>query len=181
MNPVRINITHVKSTFKVMVLMVSLSCVTYGQSNHADSEHIVHSFLKCWESNDILTFENLLHDSVLFAYPGDRLNKEELVDLFRGYQQEKEEIKIYLWETFLSSGNKFATAYQFAATDILTNKRQAVGTGIIGEIQDGKIILLKEYYDESVATLQYQGKLPLDEGKVTPWPSSIWLRPETID
>ena len=48
-------------------------------------------------------------------------------------------------------------------------------------MQNGKIVLFKEYYDEEVATLQYAGKLPLDEGQVTPWPASVWLRPETVD
>jgi len=79
------------------------------------------------------------------------------------------------------AGDRFATAYQFAATDRATGKRQAVGTGVTGIIENGKILLFKEYYDEEVAPRQYDEELPLDEGIVTPWPASIWLRPETID
>lgn len=155
--------------------------VSHGQSQKTQMQEVIHQFLKCWEHNDLETFAGLLHDSLIFAYPGDRLNKQELRDLFIDYHNEKKDIKIYLWDVFLVEGNRFASAYQFAATDRMTNKRQAVGTGIVGEFREGKIILFKEYYDEDVSRLQYEGKLPLDEGVVTPWPSSIWLRPETID
>lgn len=142
---------------------------------------LVENFLKSWETNDAATFAAALHNDVVFAYPGDRLDKTRLVALFASYQAEKKDIKIYLWDQFFVSGDRFFTAYQFAATDRKMNKRQAVGTGVMGRIKDGKIILLKEYYDNEVAEHQYAGKLPLDEGIVSPWPSSIWLRPDTID
>ncbi|NJO13306.1 MAG: hypothetical protein HC872_07425 [Gammaproteobacteria bacterium] len=112
---------------------------------------------------------------------GARLNKTQLLELFLQYRQQKRDIKIYLWDQFFVVGEEFFTAYQFAATDRTLGKRQAVGTGVMGRIKDGKIVLLKEYFDNEIAQQQYAGKLPLDEGVVTPWPSSIWLRPETID
>ena len=165
----------------ICVVIWAVSTTAAAQTSKAEMQTIVHQFLKCWETNDIQTLDELLHEDLIFAYPGDRLNKSQLLQMFADYQTEKKDIKIYLWDTFLTSENKFASAYQFAATDNTSGKRQAVGTGVVGEIQNGKIVLFKEYFDESVATLQYQGKLPLDEGDVTPWPSSIWLRPETID
>ena len=142
---------------------------------------LVQQFLSCWQTNDRETFSNLLHEDVEFAYPGGRLDKASLLQVFEDYQQKKRDIKVYFWEEFFVAGDTFASAYQFAATDRATGKRQAVGTGVIGRVEDGKIILFKEYFDGEVATLQYQGKLPLDEGEVAPWPASIWLRPETID
>ena len=154
--------------------------VALGQ-NKSEAREIVQGFLKAWETNDARTFTSLLHKEVEFAYPGDRLGKEELTEVFKSYQEEKKDIRIYFWEEFFMEGDRFATAYQFAATDRVTGKRQAVGTGVTGRIREGKIILFKEYYDEEVSLLQYEGKLPLDEGIVTPWPSTIWLRPETID
>ena len=145
------------------------------------TQALIERFLKCWETGDRQTFAAVLHADVEFAYPGDRIGKTELLALFDNYQREKREIRIYFWDQFFVDGDKFAFAYQFAATDRSTGKRQAVGTGVVGRIKDGKIIQFKEYYDEQVAELQYQGKLPLDEGQVTPWPASVWLRPETID
>ncbi len=174
------HLTVMKTCFIILLIFIQ-SAPSSSQTSKEEIRSVISEFLKCWETNDIETFDRLLHDSVLFAYPGDRLNKSELLDMFKVYQMEKKDIKIYLWETLLSDSNRFASAYQFAATDRVTGKRQAVGTGIVGEVKDARIILFKEYYDESVSTLQYQGKLPLDEGIVTPWPASVWLRPETID
>ena len=152
-----------------------------AQASKPEITSIVQEFLKCWESNDHQSFENAMHEDIIFAYPGDRLGKEETMAMFKEFQTEKKDIKIYLWDQIILDKDRFATAYQFAATDLQSGKRQAVGTGVIGKITDGKIILFKEYYDEDVAILQYENKLPLDEGIVCPWPASIWLKPETID
>jgi ketosteroid isomerase-like protein len=146
-----------------------------------DARAVVQSLLTCWQSNDYATFASLLHDDVRFAYPGGRLDKSQLLALFRSYHQEKRDIRVYFWDHFFLSGERFFTAYQFAATDVKSGKRQAVGTGVAGEIKDGKIVLLKEYYDNEVAWHQYEGTLPLDEGTVMPWPARVWLRPDTID
>jgi ketosteroid isomerase-like protein len=146
-----------------------------------DARAVVQSLLTCWQSNDYATFASLLHDDVRFAYPGGRLDKSQLLALFRSYHQEKRDIRVYFWDHFFLSGERFFTAYQFAATDVKSGKRQAVGTGVAGEIKDGKIVLLKEYYDNEVAWHQYEGNLPLDEGTVMPWPARVWLRPDTID
>ena len=166
----------------VFCFLLAISC-NAGSAGpaHAEAQKIVLDFLKSWENGDIKTFSSLLHDDVVFAYPGNILNKEQLLETFRQYQSEKRDIKIYLWDVFLVDGDKFATAYQFAATDRRSGKRQAVGTGVTGVIKDRTIILFKEYYDEEVAVRQHRGELPLDEGTVSPWPASVWLRPETID
>ncbi len=168
-------------TFMLLLFTVYSSRINAEVSEKKVVVGVVHDFLSAWESNDVKTFSSLLHKDVLFAYPGDRLTKEQLIVMFKQYQTEKKEIKIYLWDHFVVEGDRFSTAYQFAATDRNTGKRQAVGTGVSGKIKDNKIILFKEYYDEEVATRQYTDKLPLDEGVVAPWPSSVWLRPETID
>ena len=161
--------------------LLHLSCTVEAALDREQTRTLVERFLKCWETGDQQTFAALLHADVEFAYPGDRLGKSELLAVFEDYQQRKQDIRIYFWDEFFVDGDKFAFAYQFAATDRATGKRQAVGTGVVGRVEDGKIVLFKEYYDEQVAELQYQGKLPLDEGQVSPWPASVWLRPETID
>lgn len=142
---------------------------------------LVHTFLNAWETGDEDRFSSSLHPDVIFAYPGGRLDKTALIRLYRKYREEKKDIRIYFWDNFVTEENRFATAYQFAATDRKSGLRQAVGTGIVGRVEEGRLILVKEYYDEDVAFKQYRGELPLDEGSVSPWPRSIWLRPETID
>jgi len=170
-----------KTVFIVLLLCACASFSSFSQDSREEVKNIVHDFLNSWQRNDVETFSSLLHEDVVFAYPGDRLNKKALIEMFKTYQTGKNDIKIYLWDEFLMAGDRFATAYQFAATDRATGKRQAVGTGVTGIIENGKILLFKEYYDEEVAPRQYDEELPLDEGIVTPWPASIWLRPETID
>jgi ketosteroid isomerase-like protein len=138
-------------------------------------------FLKAWESGDADAFAACLHPDLVFKYPGGVLTRDELVATFKTYQTEKKDIKIYLADFFVSDGAKHFTAYQFAATDRATEKRFAVGTGVAGEIKDGLIVAFREYWDTNVPEQQKTGYLPLDEGTVLPWPSSVWLRFDTID
>lgn len=151
-----------------------------GEEPPAPTE-VVRSFLQTWESGDAEAFAAALSPDVLFAYPGGRLGYDELVALFKDYREEKTDIRIYLWDEAVEDGNKIATAYQFAATDVKTGERFAVGTGVVATVEEGKIVLFKEYWDTEVPIQQKAGKLPLDEGIVTPWPHSVWLRPHTID
>lgn len=138
-------------------------------------------FIKSWETGDAEAFAACLHPDIVFKYPGGVLKRDELVATFKTYQTEKKDIKIYLADFFVSDGARHFTAYQFAATDRATDKRFAVGTGVAGEIKDGLIIAFREYWDSEVAQRQKAGELPLDEGDVLPWPSSVWLRFDTID
>lgn len=140
----------------------------------------VKGLIKAWETGDADAFAAALHEKLLFAYPGDRLDRAELIELFKNYHQEKKDIKIYFGRFFVQD-NRFAMTYQFAATDRASGKRQAVGTAAVGRIEDGKIILLKEYYDEHVARRQAAGEIPLDEGQVFPYPASIMLVPSLIN
>jgi hypothetical protein len=48
---------------------------------------------------------------------------------------------VCFWEQFFMSGPKFFTAYQFAATEVRSGKRQAIGTSVAGEIRNGKVVL----------------------------------------
>jgi hypothetical protein len=40
----------------------------------------------------------------------------------------KRDIRVCFWEQFFMSGPKYFTAYQFAATDVKSGKRHAIGT-----------------------------------------------------
>jgi ketosteroid isomerase-like protein len=165
----------------LLTLLLCLPGAAAAAVSKAEATDIIQTFLKSWETGDAETFASLLHDEVLFAYPGGRFGKEELIDTFTAYQTAKTDIRIYFWDNVISDGETHVTAYQFAATDVATGERFAVGTGVVCRIVDGQIALFKEYYDNTVAPAQKAGELPLDEGRVTPWPASIWLRPDTID
>jgi|GEM_PF-748144 len=146
-----------------------------------EARDLIQGFLKAWETGDAEAFAGLLHPEVVFAYPGGRLGYEELVAMFSAYQQEETDIRIYFGDLFITDGDRYVTAYQFAATDRETQLRFAVGTGLVCRFADGKIIQFKEYWDSELAGRQRSGELPLDEGTVTPWPASVWLRPDEID
>ncbi len=143
-------------------------------------ETLVKDMLKTWETGDADKFASAFADKLVFAYPGDRFTKEQLVITFKDYHQNKKDIKIYFGR-FLVDDNRFAMTYQFAATDRWSGVRQAVGTAAIGRIEDGKIILFKEYYDEHVARRQADHEIPLDEGQVFPYPASLMLDPKLIN
>jgi ketosteroid isomerase-like protein len=141
----------------------------------------IEKFLKCWETGDQATFASLLHPDLVFGYPGGRFNYDGLVKTFAAYHQQKHDIKIYFGDKFISDGRKSVLTYQFAATDNASGKRFAVGTAVICGFKDGKIVAFREYWDSSVPEDQKAGELPLDEGSVSPWPISVWLRADTIN
>lgn len=167
----------------LLLLTLALAGAVSGRAatERAEAKALIQGFLSSWESGDAATFAAALHPDVVFAYPGGRLGRDELVALFARYREEKEAIKIYFGDFFISDGETHVTAYQFAATDRETALRFAVGTGVVCQITDGKIVLFKEYWDSEVAPRQKAGELPLDEGIVSPWPASVLLRPSTID
>lgn len=170
-----------RTLLPLLILLGAIPPLQGQAASPSDPRTVIQKFLKCWETGDASTFAGLLHDKVVFAYPGGRFDKAALLKTFADYKQKKKDIKIYFADYFISDGRKYVTAYQFAATDRETGLRFAVGTGVVCEIADGKIISFKEYWDTQLPEMQRQGELPLDEGQVTPWPASIWLRPETID
>ena len=141
----------------------------------------IEKFLKCWETGDRVTFAAMLHPDLVFGYPGGRFNRESLLQTFDRYQKQKKDIRIYFGDKFVSDGSKHILNYQFAATDRSTGKRFAVGTAIICQMTDGKFIAFREYWDTGVPEQQKAGELPLDEGQVSPWPMSVWLRADEIN
>tara|TARA_R110002167_G_scaffold31582_1_gene103641 strand:+ start:474 stop:1022 length:549 start_codon:yes stop_codon:yes gene_type:complete len=159
----------------------SVVSLAAASPSEAEAKSLIHGFLSAWESGDAETFATALHPDVVFAYPGGRLDYGALTALFTSYQKEKTDIKIYFADFLISDGDRYVTAYQFAATDVESAERFAVGTGIVCRFADGKLIEVKEYWDSQLASLQKSGEVPLDEGIVAPWPDSVWLRPDTID
>lgn len=172
-----------RNIIKLLGLLALLlaSLVLPARAADPAARELYTKFIKAWETGDADVFAACLHPDVVFKYPGGVLKRDALLDTFKTYQTEKKDIKIYLADFFVSDGAKHFTAYQFAATDRSTDKRFAVGTGVAGEIKDGLIVAFREYWDSEVAQRQKAGELPLDEGDVLPWPSSIWLRFDTID
>ncbi len=152
-----------------------------GAPGREQVETMVKSMLSAWESGDAGQFAAGLDERLLFAYPGGRLNRAELLALFKDYHEEKTDVKIYFGRFFADEDEQFALSYQFASTDRKSGKRQAVGTGVIGKIEGGRIVLFKEYYDEHVAVRQAAEEIPLDEGQVYPYPASIPLVPGLIN
>jgi hypothetical protein len=89
----------------------------------------------------VLHFRSLLDEGVLFADPGGCLSKSQFLEFFKSCHQEKRDIRVCFWEQFFMSGPKFFTAYQFAATEVRSGKRQAIGTSVAGELRNGKVVL----------------------------------------
>jgi len=131
---------------------------------------IVTLSLKSWETLDENDFTSTAHEKLVFAYPGERTDLEGALKVFRMWKAKFRDTRVYIHQ-ILIDGNRFAAEYQFATTNIASGKRTVMGTTAVGEVQDGAIILLKEYTDGQVDDLQRDGKLPLDEGdEPFPWP-----------
>ena len=156
----------------------TIGCITSGCANtDSDIEALVIASLESWESGDEAVFMSTAHPDLLFAFPGERTDANGALNVFRFWQANFEDTRIYVnW--VLVDGDRFAVEYQFATTKLSNGKRTAVGTVAIGRVQDGKIVLLKEYTDGRASRMQEAGELPLDEGETPfPWPRTDQVNP----
>ena len=137
--------------------------------------------LKAWETNNAPVFLSAFAADAVFAYPGGRLGRDALEAMFTDLHKRKSEVKIYVGP-FIVAGNEFAVRYQFACTDRITGKRQAVGTGVRGTLRNGRIVKYKEYWDASIPVEQMTGTLPLDEGNPgLPAPATFMMDPKRVN
>ena len=158
------------SYFIVLVILVVGCAKNIESKNEEFIEELVHKHAKAWETGDYQIFESILHDDLVFAYPGRRINKNETLKDFLDYHKSFNNTKIYI-NKIIVNGNDLAVEWQFASTSIKTGNRTAVSDAVIGRINDGKIIVWKEYLDGRVSRMQANGTLALEEGEEPfPWP-----------
>ena len=133
---------------------------------------VVMRSLMSWETLNEADFTETAHPQLIFAYPGKRTDNAGALAVFRMWKDKFKNTKVYVHQ-ILVDGNRFAVEYQFATTSKASGKRTAMGTTAVGELRDGRIIVLKEYTDSQVDDMQRLGELPLDEGaEPYPWPAS---------
>ncbi|MBI2654413.1 nuclear transport factor 2 family protein [Candidatus Woesearchaeota archaeon] len=158
---------------KKPILLIFLVIFMSG-CGEADKERIakelVYKHAKAWETGNYELLNSVLHDDVVFAYPGRRLNKQETLADLIDYNKSFRDTKIYI-NKIIIEGDNLAVEWQFASTNIKTGNRTAVSDAIVGKIKDGKFVVWKEYLDGRVSRMQATGELPLEEGQEPfPWP-----------
>ena len=153
----------------IILLILAVSCANQSQ-NEEIAKELVYKHAQAWETGDVKLLDLVLHDDLIFAYPGRRLNKQETILDLMDYNRSFNNTKIYI-NRIIADGDDFAVEWQFASTSIKTGNRTAVSDAIIGKIKDGKIIVWKEYLDGRVSRMQANGTLALEEGQEPfPWP-----------
>lgn len=142
------------------------------KSEHVQSvEILVAKHAQAWETGDEALLSEILHEDVVFAYPGRRLNKQQTLEDLRFFRDNYADTKVYI-RNILVDGDLVAVEWQFATTKKETGKREVVSDAIIGKVRDGKFTVWKEYLDGRVKGLQAEGKLELEEGEEPfPWPN----------
>jgi len=157
------------SILLIVVLVVALFFNLHSSIKNQRATELVLDHAQAWETGDLDLFLSTIHDDIVFAYPGRRLNKEELLEDFDFFQENFSDTKIYI-HNIVSRGNIVAVEWQFASTNS-DGIRTSVSDAIIGEIRGGKIVSWKEYLDGRVSRMQIAGELPLEEGEEPfPWP-----------
>jgi ketosteroid isomerase-like protein len=175
--------SFLRSALRVGVLGLALGAgvrVAADPLPRADLVALVTRTLKAWEAGDAAGFTGAFAPDAIWAFPGGKIGREQFASTFADLLGRKKDIKIYVG-AFVIQGNEFAAQYQFAATDRKTGKRWAVGTGVRGTVRDGKIAVLKEYWDEHIPVFQLANTLPLDEGQPFPAPASVIMTGERIN
>jgi len=162
--------------FLLLTTIVLLNGCSNGQINDSNNDLIidlVNKHAQAWKTGDVQLLYDVLHEDVVFAYPGRRLNKAQTIDDLVYFRDNFKDTEVYIHEIIID-GDDVAVEWQFATTNIETNERQVVSDGIIGKVKDGKIIVWKEYLDGRVKKMQASGELEYEEGSEPfPWPNKI--------
>ena len=146
-----------------------IGCYTQSKNDKIARE-LVYKHAKAWESGDYGLFESILHDELVFAYPGRIMDRNETLLDFIDYHISFNNTKVYI-NKIIIDGENLAVEWQFASTNRKTGNRTAVSDAIIGRVKGGKIGVWKEYLDGRVSRLQASGNLSLEEGEEPfPWP-----------
>lgn len=139
-------------------------------AGRAAVESLIRDQLNSWALEDEEQFLSTVHPDIVFAYPGARLDGEGALKLFRYWADHYSDTRVY-FHNLIVEGNDFSVEYQFATTRDRDGARSASGTLTTGRVQDGKLVLWKEYLDGRVSRMQMEGLLPVDEGEPPfPWP-----------
>jgi ketosteroid isomerase-like protein len=159
----------------LLSILVVLGHAVIGAEEDTSREAVrtlVENSLRAWEIGSEELLLSTVHPDLEFAFPSTRTDAAGALRVFRYWNQHFENTKVYIhW--ILVDGNQFAAEYQFATTEKATGQRTAAGTVAIGQVRDGRIILLKEYVDGRVSRMQNAGELPLGEGEEPyPWPET---------
>jgi len=177
-----VTLKHMKPA--VIFLGVGIALLAVGsawlliadQTDRADDtrmRELVKEHAKAWETGDEALLQSLLHDDVVFAYPGRRLNKEQTLEDLRFFKNAYSDTKVYI-HTIVVDGDDVAVEWQFATTKNETGKREVVSDAIIAKERDRKFIVWKEYLDGRVKGMQADGTLQLEEGQEPfPWPKKV--------
>lgn len=153
----------------ITALVTAFACAAYNCIQYKRIDALVRKHATAWETGSMDLLLETVHDDIIFAYPGRRLNKEELIEDFEGFADAFTDTKIYI-SNIVARGDMVGVEWQFATTNN-DGVRTAVSDAIIGKVRDGKIISWKEYLDGRVSRMQIAGELPLEEGEEPfPWP-----------
>ena len=164
-----------------VILILTLSgCSEYQPytSEEVTNNHIedlINLHAQAWIDGDAAMLDAVLHEDVIFAYPGRRLNKQQTIEDLEYFAKNFRDTKVYI-NKIIIDGNDLAVEWQFATTKISTGERQVVSDAIIGKVKDGKFVVWKEYLDGRVKLLQASGELHYEEGlEPFPWPLKTQL------
>ncbi len=155
--------------FKLIAALASLSAAEPARN---EVEQLITRQAHAWESGEEAAFLDTLHADVVFAYPGKRLDRAGVLQIFRAWKRDFGDTRMTVFRTVID-GRRFAIEYTFATTNHASGTRTAAGTVAIGEVKDGKILVWKEYLDGRVSRMQAKGELPVDEtAEPFPWPDT---------
>ena len=118
-------------------------------------------------------------DSIEESYPFGRSNKAHDAEIAKlgETQGATKDWKLFN-RHYLFDGDWYAVEWFYSATTIKTGGKQVECTLAFGHVQDGKLIVWDEYFDDVVGELEQEGKLEYyapDEPPF-PWPAKATLK-----
>lgn len=159
-----------KKIYVLLLAAVLAGCAYSVDFDKKRIDNMVRAHAKAWETGDKQLLDSLLHNDIVFAYPGRRLNKSQTLEDLDYFSENYNETRVYI-NKIIIDGDNVAVEWQFATTKKDDKTRQVVSDAIIAKIKDGKFIVWKEYLDGRVKLLQASGELFLEEGEEPfPWP-----------
>ena len=96
-------------TSLAFLIFIVLGCVDREQKiklkGEDDIKNLVYNHAKAWETGNLELLDSILHEEIVFAYPGRRMNKQETLKDFIDYNKSFKDTRIYFNKIIVDGGD----------------------------------------------------------------------------
>ncbi|MCX5478263.1 nuclear transport factor 2 family protein [Kaistia geumhonensis] len=118
-----------------------------------------------WKTGDFTLASDDWHPNGVLTAPGNRVPFDALAGTIRRFHDDFVDLEVTITNAFASpDGTKIAFEWLWTVSRRSDGARSATPDAIIVDLEDGKILEWREYFDTAAAVEDYHGKETGNEG-----------------